>query len=106
MSLCGDHELPQDGGDGDLGWLSGCDAPLILGFEIWIEPGSDKSWLGERLPDIGSAPSAEAFAFPLSGLACNGCKASQCGSLLFHKATELRHGCDELAYADTSDAPG
>lgn len=48
----------------------------------------------------------EAFAFPLSGLACNGCKTSQRCGLFVHKAAELGHRGDELANATTSDALG
>ncbi len=74
QSVGGDDELSHDGSDGDFCGFSGPDELLVLGLEVWVEARCDEGWHVECLPYVGSPPSNEALAFPLTGLARDGCE--------------------------------
>ena len=55
QGICSDNELSHDGGNGDLGRLSGCDELLVFGRQVWIEVGGDQGWHVECLVNVGPA---------------------------------------------------
>ena len=69
---------------------------MVLCLEVRVVSGGDEGRHIEGLPHVGTSAADEAFAFPLSGLARDRCKAGKGCGLLVLKAAEFGHGGDEL----------
>ena len=91
-----DNELSHDGGDGDLGGLSGGDELLVLGLEVGVISSGDEGRHVKGLSYVGASSSDEALTFPLTGLPRDWGEAGERCSLLVLEGSEFGHGGDEL----------
>lgn len=86
-----DCELPHDGGNCDLGRLTGGDEGLILGLHVRVKAGRNQGWHVEGLPEMGAAAPDVSVGAVLSRVASDRSEAGKaCDALVVDRA-ELGH---------------
>ena len=89
--VCEDDQLSHDGGERDLGRLTGVDELSVFCLHVRIEPGRNEGGHVDSLADRGSASPDEGASGPAAGLPGYRREARETCSLACLKGAELRH---------------
>ena len=86
-----DQQLSHDGGEGDLGRLTGGSERVVLGLQVGVEADGDQGRHVDGLAQAGASAADEALAAVLAGVTGDGRETGEAGGAAVLQGAKFRH---------------